>query len=87
MPTAAAPPFDGEGESFANFAQAAEFRTRVTTLDFSKGASFRVLLLDPVAHDVCMAMGDERLLELGGALEIAQALRIYFAPDAIVSIY
>ena len=43
--------------------------------------------LDPVARDVCLAVGREQLLEPEGVMKISQVLHDYFTPDARDSAY
>ena len=85
-PTIAAPSPAAKGESSANFAQSKEVRIRVTNLDVTGGTPSLVLRMDPVACDVCTAAAIERLSEPNGATILTQALRDYFAPEAVGSI-
>ena len=60
MIAVAIPPLDEKGESFANLAQELELWNRGTNLDASERASALVLQMDPVASDVCLAVGGDQ---------------------------
>ena len=42
--------------------------------------------MDPVARDVCMAVGNDQIADPYGVAKISQVPNDYFAPDAVDSI-
>ena len=87
IPTVAIPPFSGKGESLANYAQEAQFRSRVTNWGLTKRPSAKVLRMGPLAPDVFLAVGNDRLWEPAGVMTITPVLHHYFAPNALDSVY
>ena len=57
LPSIAAPSFNGTGESFPGNAMEVDLRRQVANFDNGKCASALVLQTEPIATDVCMAMG------------------------------
>ena len=57
LPSIAVPCSDGKGEPFAGYAMEVEVWRKVTNIDVGKRASALVLQTEPIATDVCMAMG------------------------------
>ena len=75
MPSIAAPPSDGKGESFPDYATEVELRRKV------------VLPVGPVAGEVCPAMGSCKLMEPDGVARAIQVLHENPAPDALDAVY
>ena len=75
--TVSVPFFDGEGESFANYAEQVELWNRKTHLDAVKRGSARVLHMGPVAREVRVAVGNIRRFDSDDVVRILQVLRDY----------
>ena len=67
-------PFDGGGESLANYAQEVGLRRRVASLDPATCASALILHMGSVARDVCVSAGGDVVRSQGGAKKIAELL-------------
>ena len=61
-PSANAPFFDGEGESFSNYALEAGPWSQVTNLEPAKRASALILKMGPVARQVSAAAGSDLIM-------------------------
>ena len=58
---AAAPSFEGEGESLSDFVQGPELRRRVANLDVTKRAAATVSQMGQIAGGICTACGGDQL--------------------------
>ena len=63
MPTVSGLLYDGKEEPFANSAQEAGLQSRVANLAPVNRASALVLHMDPVAREVCVAVGSDEPVE------------------------
>ena len=59
----------------------------MTNLEPPKRASALILIMDPVAREVCMAAGSDQILGADGVMKIVKLLNDYFAPDAADSVH
>ena len=81
LPSAAAPLFDAKGESFPKSAQQAKSWCRVKNLDLATQAAELAPQMNPIARDVCTALGCAPLTEMDAADKGLRASRDYFALD------
>ena len=87
LPSTAAPPFDGKGESFPGYAMDVELRCQVMNLEIGHRAFVSVSQMESAARDVCMATGSAKVMEPDAVGRALLVLRYYFAPDALVAVY
>ena len=73
----------GNGASFPGYSLEAESWRQVTYSDGRKCAPALVLQMGSTARDVCMAAGNDKLLEADAATTLLSVLRDYFAPDGM----
>ena len=59
--------FNGKGETLLNYAEEVDLWGRVANPEPIRRASALVLHMDPVAREVCMGAGNDRIMALEGA--------------------
>ena len=87
LPANAVPAIEGKGGSFPGCAVGVGFWRQVTNLEVFKCAVVLTVQMDSTAREVCVAIGNDKLLELDSAGSPLTVARDYLAPHAMDAVY